>query len=270
MCKKVSFGVALCRYNSTKNNRIELLMIKKRFSYQFFNFVFGRYKANDNKYLRYLFDNMSFSEKVDILGMQFENMWYRIWLNNPAKHFDLADVFEPVGKSQITSAEKYKLFFQKKSKFERNFTFDGGKRLRELIHQSTSAEITWEIPKGGKHEHETPIDCAVREFTEETSIHASKYNIYYDVMPVIDSIREDDVTYQHCYYIATVNDKEITTNINFRNFEQISEVEQVKWVSLAEIEFMQLASDQHKHLIKLFNVIINVFKKKHNNRPKLH
>ncbi len=152
MSKKASYGIALCRYNAEKNNRVEIVMIKKRYSYAFFNFVFGRYKPNDSKYLKHLFNNMSFSEKIDILGMQFENMWYRIWLSIPSKHFDISDIYNTNVAQTLSNVEKYRSFFQKKNKFEKNFVNDGGKRLKELIRQSTDAEIICETPKGGKYE----------------------------------------------------------------------------------------------------------------------
>ncbi len=264
MTKKISYGIALCRYNKEKNNRVEIIMIKKRYSYAFFNFVFGRYKPNDNKYLGQLFNNMSFSEKIDILGMQFENMWYRIWLNIPSKHFDISDIYNIDTTQTISNAEKYRLFFQKKNKFEKNFINDGGKRLKDLIRQSTDSEIIWEIPKGGKHENETNIDCAMREFFEETSISQIKYKVLYNITPSIENINDGGLIYQHYYYIAKLRDGVLLQpKINFDSFTQISEVGQIKWVSLEEIEFMDLSERENT---KLKNIFINVaikFKKAH-------
>jgi 8-oxo-dGTP pyrophosphatase MutT (NUDIX family) len=262
MTKKTSYGIALCRYNKEKNNRVEVLMIKKRYSYHFFNFVFGRYKTNDANYLKYLFNNMSFAEKIDILGMQFENMWYRIWLNNPSKHYDISDVYNIDTKQSITNAEKYRSFFQKKSKFEKNFVSDGGKRLKELICQSSDAEIIWEMPKGGKTGNETNIDCAMREFLEETSISNRVYKILHSIDPAIEIIIESDITYQHLYYIAKLrNSAAIHPKINFKNFAQISEVEQIKWISLDEIEFMCLSKEENIKLKKIYNDVVKKFKK---------
>lgn len=263
MTQKSSYGIALCRYNKAKNNRVEVLMIKKRYSYYFFNFVFGRYKPNDTKYLRYLFNNMSFSEKIDILGMQFENMWYRIWLSNPSKHYDISDLYEAEKKQAISNAEKYRLFFQKKNKFEKNFVNDGGKRLKELIYNSSDAEIIWEIPKGGKNGNETNLDCAIREFLEETSIANNKYKILYDVDPVIETINDSDVVYQHYYYLAKIRDSvtDIKPKIVFTNFSQISEVEQIKWISKEEIEFLNLSKQESLKLKNTYSEVSQKFKK---------
>lgn len=263
MKTKISYGIALCRYNSSKNNAVEILLIKKRFTYYFFSLVMGKYKRNDSKYIKYLFDNMSYSEKIDVLGMQFSNLWYRIFLCNPEKHFNISDIYNAhnikMSEERYSNAEIYKKFFEKKNKFEQNFTKDGGKKLRNLIQQSSDAEIIWEIPKGGKNEKETNIDCAIREFYEETSVSYDKYKIFYDIDPVVDTIIDVDVMYKSIYYIAGLKG-DLNPKINFKNFDQISEVEQIKWVSLDEIKFMCLNKNTHNKLINLYKQIIKKFK----------
>lgn len=276
MKTKTSYGIALCRYNKEKNNNVEILLIKKRYSYHFLSFVMGFYKKNDNKYIKHLFDNMSFSEKIDILGMQFSQMWYRIWLNNPEKYYNITDVYKntdfanhPI-KNKYSNAEIYKLFFQKKSRFENNFLKDKGLKLRNMILQSNDAEILWEMPKGGKQSiigkpfsSESNIDCAMREFYEETSIENDKYKILYDIAPLIDSFVDNDTNYKTVYYIATLYPQyqDLTPKIDFKNFEQITEVKQIKWVSLAEVKFFNLTQVVHNRLIKLYANVIKKFKK---------
>jgi hypothetical protein len=69
---KTSYGIALCRYNASKNNQPEILLIKKRYTYCYFSFVFGHYKKYNNKHLQYLFNNMSFGEKVDVFKYEVQ------------------------------------------------------------------------------------------------------------------------------------------------------------------------------------------------------
>jgi 8-oxo-dGTP pyrophosphatase MutT (NUDIX family) len=234
----------------------------------------GKYKKNDDKYLKYLFNNMSFSEKIDIISMQFSQMWYRVWLNNPEKYFNITDVYKSTNFSncpieeRFTNAEINKIYYEKKNKFEANFSYDNGKRLRTLIQQSTDSEILWEIPKGGKNKKdnslfETDIECAIREFYEETRIDYTKYNLLYNVKPVIDSFVDDNVNYQSIYYIAALKDNNKLTNphIDFRNFNQITEVEQIKWVSLPEVKFLNLSKPIHNKIITLYSKITHEFKK---------
>lgn len=283
MKTKTSYGIALCRYNPSKNNNVEILLIKKRYSYYFLSFVMGHYKKSDIKYIKHLLDNMSFSEKIDILGMNFSQMWYRIWLNNPEKYFNIADIYKNTNFSnqqignKFSNAEIYKLYFQKKNRFDKNFLKDNGKKLRFLLQQSSDSEILWEMPKGGKQtptidtpfKIETNIDCAMREFYEETSIKSDKYQILYNVEPLTDSFVDNDTNYKSVYYLSIVNPKEtFTPQINFKNFDQIVEVEQVRWVSMNEIRFFNLSKTMHNRLIQLYTGIIDKFKK-YNKQQKL-
>ncbi len=260
MHRKISYGVALCRYNKEKNNRVEILMIRKRYSYHFFNFVFGRYKTEDTKQLKYMISNMSFGEKIDIFGMNFENMWYRIWLNNPIKKYDIIDLYKD-SRKKLSDSDRNKLFFQKKTKFEKNFMYDGGKRIKKLICESMDAELTWEIPGGGKNLDESNIDCAIREFREETGISENDFKILYNVKPIISSIVDGSILYQQCYYIAVENEGvRFEPKINFNKFIQISEIEQLKWVSVLEVDFLQLYKNEKYRLLNLMKNIVKKFK----------
>jgi ADP-ribose pyrophosphatase YjhB (NUDIX family) len=245
-------------------------LIKKRYCYGLFSFVMGKYKKNDEKYQMYLLNNMSFAEKIDLISMQFNQPWYRVWLNNPEKYYNIADVYKsskyyttPI-KELFSNNEIYKLYNEKKAKFESNWGGDGGKKLRSLIQRSTDSEILWEIPKGGKDRisRETDIECAIREFEEETGIKYNSYNLLYNVKPVIDSYVDDGINYQSIYYLAMPKNDKCCVNpyIDFKNFDQISEIEQIKWVSGAEIKFLTLSASSHNKITNLFKEITNKFK----------
>lgn len=79
---------------------------------------------------------------------------------------------------------------------------DRVKRLKRLIVNSKDSEILWEIPKGSKNKDETNIDCAIREFYEETSIDYSKYKIIHEIEPVCSTVHDDNIEYKTFYYLA--------------------------------------------------------------------
>jgi len=268
MKTKTSYGIALCKYNKNANNNVEILLIKKRYTYQFFGLVMGHYKKNDTKYIKYIFDNMTYAEKMDIIGMQFNRMWYRIYHNDPEKFYSIVDIYKNANfanspiEQRYSESEIYKLYIEKKNKFEKNFVKDCGKKLRILIHQSTDAKVIWEMPKGGKNGNESNIECSIREFYEETSIKFSKYKILHDVAPLVDAFVDNEIIYKTVYYVAILregNDNFIPS-INYRSFSQITEVEEIKWVSLAEIKFFGMPSFMNNRLLMLYNKIIKIFK----------
>ena len=81
MSVKKSYGIALIRYNKLKKN-YEFLMIKKRNSYAFVDFVLGRYNINNKKYIISLFNNMTYEEKLIIISLNFEMIWDRFRLTH--------------------------------------------------------------------------------------------------------------------------------------------------------------------------------------------
>jgi 8-oxo-dGTP pyrophosphatase MutT (NUDIX family) len=259
---KTSYGIALCRFNKEKNYQSEILMIKKRYTYYYFNFVFGLYAIQNIKQLRILFDNMTFSEKVDILSMRFNIMWYRLWLCNPEKTFDADKLIKNISKNTNQPQKNIKYYHKKKNKFESTFLKDGGSQLRKLITNSSNSTTPWEIPKGGKNENELDLNCAVREFEEETGISFNNYTMLWSTPPIKVSHRVDNTVYISIYYVAYLNnDSKWSPKINFNLQNQLNEVEEVRWVSLDEIKFLNLNEIPKKRLINNYKKIIYKFKK---------
>lgn len=258
---KTSYGIALCRFNKNKNFQSEILMIKKRYTYHYFSFIFGHYKKYNNKQLQYLFNNMTFGEKLDILSMKFSNMWYRLWICDPEKNFDINSLFNNKSNDE-NHCINLKYYFRKKSKFESIFLRDGGKRLRRLINNSTMAVTPWEIPKGGMDVNEKEMECAKREFEEETGINASNYTILWNVKPITVSHKDGDMIYRSIYHVAYLNnDTNWSPKIHFDTNHQLKEIEQVRWLSLNEIQFLNLNEECKNRLIKNYKKIIYFFKK---------
>ncbi len=137
---KRSYGIICCRKHI--KNGFQVILIKKPITYHFCEFISGHYRKNDEQHLRKLFNNMTYHEKIDILSMKFNNMWYRMYKTNPDQ------VFLQANGSSIS-----KQYYKKKNKFETSFLQDGGCKLRSLISDSINAETLWEIPKGRKKEH---------------------------------------------------------------------------------------------------------------------
>jgi 8-oxo-dGTP pyrophosphatase MutT (NUDIX family) len=262
---KTSYGIALCRFNKANNFQSEILMIKKRFTYYYFSFVFGLYKKYNNKQLQTLFDNMTFREKIDILSMKFSNMWYRLWLCDPEKNFDINTQYKSNNPIKINDEQMHKnlkCFFRKKNKFESIFLRDNGKRLKRLINDSSNSVTPWEIPKGGMNENELELMCAKREFEEETGISSNHYTILWNIDPIKVSHKDDNTVYNSVYYVAYLNnDSKWQPKVKFNTGHQLTEIEEVRWVALNEIKFLNLNEINKKRLINNYKKIIYYFKK---------
>ena len=184
MKSKRSCGIICCKYN--KNiNKIEVLIEKKRYTYAFVSFVTGRYSKNNDVELIKLFNNMTTSEKIDIMSLNFGVMWYRIWLINP-------DFISP----------KYNKFgYQRhKKKFVSTFVNDIN-WLKSLLTASECVDSIWELPKGRREGMESDLGCAIREFQEETGVKKNQYKIL-NIHPIKYNYISSGVRYYVTYFAA--------------------------------------------------------------------
>lgn len=230
--EKISFGIACCRRAS--NRQIEILLVRKRITYAFNQFVHGRYNAKSTTEMKKLFNNMTIDEKLDILSLKFMQLWYRVWLNCPPND----------------------AFFTAKSKFDSTWAIDNGYRLKKLIASSVSVERMWEIPKGKKKRITEPdLNCAVREFHEETGIGLGSYHLYPYAkrnMSYVDA----GCKYTNNYYIAFAPPGR-ETKIDFGNPDQIAELSGIQWMSIDLIR----ANDPSGKLEKFIKPIFSFIKK---------
>ena len=270
-----SAGIACCRFNDI-TNKLELLVIKKRYTYNFAAFVFGQYSKKDDKRLMVLFNGMTLQEKIDIMSLNFDLLWYKIWLDipktpaEPKYKFDMSspqavyNTWKMIYKQKAlsnrvmsgsNSVSRLDFYTQKKTKFETLFMSDNGNRLRTLISGSTNTKLVWEIPKGRKNKKETSLDCAIREFKEETDVGIEKYIILFGINPVIESYVSGNVKYVHEYFMA-YESKKIIPSINIDSYYQISEISDIRWAGIDEI----LVIDDDRRLYKLAHRIFRIFK----------
>ena len=243
--KKKSFGIAMC---SIKNNIFKILMIKKRYTYHFFDFVYGKYPKNNVKKIMYLLNNMTYHEKSLISKMNFGNIWEYIWDTNPEVNLI----------TQKTSKHKRDLntFFIKKTKFYSNFGQNFGQKLKKLIYNSVNADTIWEIPKGHKKINETDMDASIREFKEETNIKMNQYKLFWQVSPITTSHISHNISYTYTYFLADfIHNSNYEQKKLFKNKEQCSEIENIKWISIDEIKFLNLNSSNNQRTVNLFKDI---------------
>lgn len=240
-------------------NKYEILIVKKRISYAFADFVLGKYNRHDNENLRYLFSRMTNDEKIEILKNDFESLYYKLNLQKPPKIYPI-DMYAPAYLiDDINQYYELKNYLRKKNYFD-NLMAD--KDVRSLIKNSLSSGVIYEIPKGRQIKNEMPLDSAVREFQEETKIKKDSYNIISD-KTITYSFISDNTKYVINYYVAYTDCQNII-KLNF-NSEQISEIDEIKWVCMEEIRFIETFSINNKKISEIFksakNICKNTFKR---------
>lgn len=236
---KHSNGIVCIR---ERKQRLEVLMVCKRYTYAFGDFVQGKYPQGDfrkNTYVRdeliKMFNNMTVDEKMDILSLDFDRIWYRVWLKD------------------------YKMshYIRAKSRFEMYFLLDNGDKLRKIISKSTHAEKLWEIPKGRKkYRGETDIGCAVREFAEETNISKKHYR-FIPCAPRKLCWTDYNITYINTYFIAVMTSN-VNIMVNFNTQDQIDEISDIRWMDIDTIKCF----DSHGHMLPFVEPILKMVRKR--------
>jgi 8-oxo-dGTP pyrophosphatase MutT (NUDIX family) len=248
MKTKSSFGISLVRFNEF-HRRYEILIVKRRISYAFTDFVLGNYSLHNKIQIRNLFNKMTNDEKIEILKGDYENLYYRLYLQNPPvvnnKINNVMDIFNPTKTSEMRN------YLFRKHHYEKLYYENNGLYMKMLITNSASNNaVIYEIPKGRLHKNERPLDGAIREFTEETNFKRSLYTIL-DKPPIQTSYVSDNVKYYIRLYLAYTNCQE---EIKLRfNPQQISEISEIRWCGFNEISMLN-----NHHLTNLSRQIFSV------------
>ena len=109
-----------------------------------------------------------------------------------------------------------------------NYYFNNEKyTLERLVKESNTVwdEPEWGYPKGRRNYQEKDLNCALREFEEETGYLRNNLQLIQNVIPFEEIFTGSNYkSYKHRYYIALLN-----MNEKISNQYQESEVSKVEW-----------------------------------------
>ena len=212
-CKLPITSIGLLVFHKDDNQEVKYLMIRRKDSLGYVDFMRGKYSLNSKDYLLNIINEMTNSEKNALLNSNFNDLWNKLWgeyVNNQYKT------------EKTAAQEKFKLL---KSGIVMDNKYYN---LKSLIEESNTSwiEPEWGFPKGRRNYMETDIKCALREFQEETGIDKDNIQIVNNLIPFDETfIGSNYKSYKHTYYVAKM--------INFTDFTdfQKSEVSKLEWKS---------------------------------------
>ena len=227
MSPVTSYGIIAVKYpnnmnvsslflKSTINNRddsLHFLLIQRKDSISYVEFIRGKYNTQDNEYICKLLRNMTQKEQYQILSMTFDELWNSVWGENSKLKSH---------KTNYDSSEK---------KYIQIIGI-----MPHLIKENSSkwTEPEWGFPKGRRNPHESDINCAVREFQEETGLKRYDFTVIQNTSPISETFfGSNQVHYCHKYYIAICNNT-IDVEMNIDNPHMAREIGAIKWCSLDE------------------------------------
>jgi 8-oxo-dGTP pyrophosphatase MutT (NUDIX family) len=234
-----SIGIIAFRIH---DNRLEYLLIRRKDSLGFVDFLRGKYTLQNKEYLINLLNKMTISEKEFLLKTEFSELWNHLWGENVGIQYR---------SEEKLSQEKFETL--KSGVFINNqFMFN----LESLIKESNEnyykyIEPEWGFPKGRRNYQEKDLCCALREFEEETGFDKSQLSIIQNVLPLEEIYTGSNFkSYKHKYFLGYIN-----YNSTAKSSFQESEVSSLEWKSLSSA-----INDIREYNLEKIDLIIQVNK----------
>jgi 8-oxo-dGTP pyrophosphatase MutT (NUDIX family) len=226
----ISLGIVL--YYKDMSN-IKFLMIRRKFTLGFMDFILGKYSINNLEYIYRIFNEMTIQEKLHIMSETFDKLWFSIDYNCfDFKNNELPDDFrKKIENDYLISKRKFLLI--KNGYINKNNQYIN---LYQIIKNSRYnwLEQEWEFPKGKRKMNESNLDAAIREFTEETNFPEDNLDIILTDQPIIEKYcGSNNKKYKHIYFIGRAN-KYIDYNSREFTENQSIEISSISWMTYSE------------------------------------
>jgi len=237
-----SYGIILFR---SSNRGIQYLMIRRKDSFGYIDFLRGKYTINNTTQLQHMFDEMSIVEKDRIQQHTFEYLWHLMW--------DETANLNQFKSEELNSKKKFDLL-------KNGITVNNEKISLDLFIENSFTrwlEPEWEFPKGRRNYQESDLDCALREFEEETGYFRKNIKIIENIMPFEEIfIGSNHKSYKHKYYLAYM-DQTIDILHNF----QKTEVSKLEWKTINDcLLSIRPYNLEKKNLINNINTFLQEYR----------
>ena len=232
-CKVPITSHGIIHVNASK----KFLMICRRKTLGYVDFMRGRYNLQNPNYIMNLIDEMTIAEKQDLLTQDFTYLSADLWKTTHEDSF-ARDKFLQL-REGVTVANTLVT-------------------LKSLVDASTTSwdSQEWGFPKGRRNANESDLTCALREYEEETGYDRHELNVIKNLLPYEEIFTGSNYkAYKHKYFLA------FTEIAQPKRPFQYSEVSDLKWFSLEEaldiirpynVERKNVLCNVHKFLVEFF------------------
>ena len=230
------------------NNNFKFLMVRRKHTLGYIEFIRGRYRPENPDGIIFLFQQMTQEEINDIGKHEFLYLWNNFWGESDKKK--MLD-FE-----YNKSREKFYALKNGHTDIDLNFYVENVK--------PSWNEPEWGFPKGRKNRMETDLECAKREFEEETGFCSDDYFIFDNIDPLVeDLIGTNGLKYRHIYYVAVSKTNKVP-EIDNKNLTQINEIGAIEYFTYCDclkiirphhIAKKSIVTNLYNHIVN--NIIVN-------------
>jgi 8-oxo-dGTP pyrophosphatase MutT (NUDIX family) len=275
---------------------IEYLMICRKDSLGLMDFIRGKYSVNNKYYIMNMISQMTMEERMMLLNDSFEDIWKCVW-DLPNANVLIAPVPDRYTSNTTTSNQytsdrctsdrctsdrctsdrctSDRCTNDQRYKSEEYISREKFNQLRKGIylndhsqsHFSLASMIAecnqsweepeWGFPKGRRNYNENDIDCALREFYEETGFQNKKMSaIVMNLAPYEEIFMGSNYkSYKHRYFLMYI-DYELSLNEKMANIDK-TEVSKVEWKSFNEcLSIIRPYNLEKKRILSNINIVL--------------
>lgn len=207
----VSFGIVCIHTDTSKPvKERKVLLYQRRDNFEYMDFVRGLWRNEDH--VIELFNLMSVDERNRVIHFSFDELWDDLWVDH-----------------------KSAVYHRGKDRAKRKFEMIKDKLVAIVdLTNSQTMEPPWGYPKGKKNYNSEPsIECALREFEEETTITRDQIKVRRNHPFVEVFTGSNGKKYITKYFVATcescVDPKPRNIGKRIRPYSVSEEASRVKW-----------------------------------------
>lgn len=243
-CDTISEDIGIYNYQRLSNinkikkykDKIQFLLVQRKHSLNYINFIRGIYNVNDYDNLENIFSMMSNDEINTISNNEFDYLWNDLW--------------DKTARKKIYQKE----YNESKTKFNKIKEYGYIKKLSSIGSEYDTPE--WEFPKGRKNINESNYDCAMREFFEETGIEKEDYVMLNSLNSIHDDfVGTNKMNYKHIFYLSIIKNKNILSNTD--DIKSKNEIGKIKWCTWDET--LRLFRPYYTNKVNILNKIFLFF-----------
>jgi 8-oxo-dGTP pyrophosphatase MutT (NUDIX family) len=244
-----SFGIIVFRI---KDDIPQYLMIRRKDTLGYIDFMRGKYSIYNKYYIMNMLMQMTVEEKNKLLENDFDSLWLELWGTS-------SSVLNQYKSEESISRDKFQLL--NNGIFNKNIFYTLQTMIEESNNYDPWEEPEWGFPKGRRNFQEKDLDCAIREFEEETGISKKDLTIIENIVPFEEIfIGSNHKSYKHKYFLAYMDTKEEKKNVSLYNYQQ-TEVSKIEWKSLEEcLESIRPYNLEKKQLIININKVLKEYR----------
>jgi 8-oxo-dGTP pyrophosphatase MutT (NUDIX family) len=207
--------------SDTIQQDIKYLMIQRRDSIGFVDFMRGKYKIGDNDYIIKQIEGMTRDERERLISKPFDALWDELW-GLPQEGFHAYRAEREHARQKLEALRI------------------ATPSLAEIIESIPVIYLTpeWGFPKGRREMHESEYACALREFYEETNLSEADILPVRNLTPLSETFMgSNSIQYSHKYFMAYVRPESavrvgmVSESVNPHMTREIGDI---RWCSLEE------------------------------------